>query len=354
MKKMVFVTGSMGRGGAERVISLLSDYYAQKGWSVSIAMLLHNITDGYTMNPDVQIVNLSQENMNAVIAIPLVAYRLRKYFLQQSPDIVVSFMAQNTLICGLATVGLKMRFITSERIDPAIVHRNRIYRAILNKVYAQCDRTIMQTQRAWSYFPEKVRRNSIIIPNPISVKAVAAPEHRHRIVTAGRLEKQKNQTMLIDAFAELQRQNPEYTLDIFGEGTLRDELQAHIEQLGLMDYVNLRGSVSNLHEQMADAEIFVLPSNFEGLSNALLEAMMMGLPCIATNCAGCDEVIEDGVNGLLVPVGDTEALKKALLHLANNEEYTRRLGQKAAESTTKFEVNCVINMWCNAIEGARE
>lgn len=351
MKSILFVTGSMGRGGAERVISLLSKYYAENGWTVTIAMLLHSIADGYQLHRNVKIVDLSQKKMNATISIPFVASRLRRHIKQNRPDVIVSFMAQYTVICGIACAGLKVRLITSERIDPAMVHRNFIYRIALNRIYSKCERTVLQTKRAWAYFPESVQKNSTIIPNPISVNTYATEERKKRIVTAGRLEKQKNQAMLIDAFAKLYQQKSEYTLDIFGEGTLKNQLQAQIDQLGMTEHITLCGSVSNLHEQIADAEIFVLPSDFEGLSNALLEAMMMGLPCIATNCAGCDEVIEDGVNGVLIPVGDVQALEKALLQLANNEEYARRIGQKAAESIEKCKVDNVIDMWRDAIEG---
>jgi len=353
MKKIVFVTGAMGRGGAERVISLLSDYYANKGWAVSIAMLLHDITDGYAINPNVQIVDLSQKNMAAILAIPFVAGRLRKYVLQQQPDVVVSFMAQNTLICGLAWAGIKVRLIASERIDPSMVHRNRIYRAILNKIYSQCDRTILQTQRAWAYFPKSVRSNSVIIPNPIQVHSLAAQKWRKRVVTAGRLVDQKNYAMLIEAFHGFHSHYPDYCLDIYGEGPNRKSLENQIQKLGLADCVHLKGSSPKLHEDIADAAMFVLSSSFEGLSNALLEAMMMGLPVISTNCAGADEAIQDGVNGLLVPIKDKAAMISAMSTMAGDEERMRRLGAAARkDALNRYSLEHVISRWAAVIEGS--
>lgn len=353
MKKIVFITGSMGRGGAERVISLLSDYYADKGWAVSIAMLLHDLTDGYAIHPDVQILDLSQKNMPAVIAIPFVAKRLRKYVLQQQPDVIVSFMAQNTLICGLACVGVKGRLIASERIDPSMVRRNRIYRAILNRIYAHCDRTILQTQRAWAYFPKSVQCNSIIIPNPIQVHSLAAKEWRKRIVTAGRLVHQKNHAMLIEAFHDFRDKYPDYCLDIYGEGPNRKSLENQILELGLADCVHLKGSSPKLHEDIADAAMFVLSSSFEGLSNALLEAMMMGLPVISTNCAGADEAIQDGVNGLLVPIKDKAALTAAMSAMASDEERMRQFGAAARrDALDRYCMENVIGKWAAVIEGS--
>lgn len=350
MKKITFVTGAMGRGGAERVISLLANYYSDMGWNVSICMLLHP-TVAYELLDNVRVVDLSNEKVRAVLDIPRMALVLRRYLKTEKPDVLVGFLRQIIPVIHMASSGLKMRRVYSERNDPAALRSNAVYEKLLIRAYARCDRTVLQTKRARDYFPEKVQRNSVIIPNPISVKTQAAPERRARIVTAGRLEKQKNQAMLIRAFAALHEQHPEYTLDIYGEGGLRGELQGHIDALGLADCVHLPGNVPDIHEQMADAEMFVLSSDFEGLSNALLEAMMMGLPCIATNCAGCDEVIEDGVNGLLIPVGDTQTLADALLRMAGDKAAAREMGQKAAASTEAYRLEHVMDLWRKAIEG---
>lgn len=350
MKKIVFVTGSMGRGGAERVISLLSGHYCARGWDVSILMLLHSAVK-YTLDERVKIVDLSNDKRRAVLDMPRLIREVRRYAAENRPDVMVCFMAQNCIICDLACHGLGTRMVLSERIDPASVKRNPVYRLLLERAYARSAVTVLQTQRAFRYFPERVQRNSVIIPNPISVRTQAAATSRPRIVTAGRLVRQKNHRMLIDAFAALHEKHPEYTLDIYGDGPLHGELQAQIDALRLAEAVRLPGNVPDVHEQMADAEMFVLPSDFEGLSNALLEAMMMGLPCIATSCAGCDEAIADGVNGLLIPVGDTQALTAAMLRLAEDAQARRRMGEKAREASAAYEVDAVIGQWRQAIEG---
>lgn len=349
MQKILFVTGSMVRGGAERVISLLSARYAQLGWEVSIAMLLHDRVE-YALDSRVQVINLSDETVSAVRNIPRLMGSLRKLVKSQKPDAVVAFMAPICLIAGLACKGLKTRLILSERNDPS-VGRSAPMKMLLNHLYGSCDLTVLQTKRVQAFFPEKVRRNSVIIGNPIAVKCAAADTRKKRIVTAGRLENQKNQAMLIDAFAAVAGQHPEYTLDIYGEGRLAEQLQRQIDGLGLADRVKLRGNVPDIHEQMADAEIFALPSDYEGLSNALLEAMMMGLSCVATDCAGCDEVIEPGVNGLLIPVGDTQAMAQALLEMIRQPDKTRAMGEAAQKTAEGFAVEAVIGQWRKAIEG---
>lgn len=350
-KTILFVTGSMGRGGAERVISLLSDYYIEKGWSVTIAMLLHDKKDGYQLNSSIKIVNLSIRNIKAVFVIPLIAIKLRQLINDIKPDAIACFMAQNTLICGMACIGIPVRMIASERIDPSMVHRNLIYRVLLHHIYAKCDCTILQTRKAWSYFPKKVQNNSMIIPNPIKVSCIAHDHWNKRIVTAGRLELQKNHSLLINAFSEFHRIYSKYVLDIYGEGSKYDDLKRQIHKLGLDDCVSLKGSSPRIHEEIADAAMFVLSSNFEGLSNALLEAMMMGLPVISTNCAGADEAIQNGVNGYLVPTNDIEALTNAMLKMAGNENEMRKLGREARKDALKrYSVDSVIDQWDHIID----
>lgn len=350
MKKIAFVTGSMGRGGAERVISVLANHYAAQGYDVQILMLLHKQVE-YELDSRIKVRDLSNESKNATLDMPRMISAVRRFVKTEKPEAVVAFMAQICLVTGLACMGLPTRLILSERIDPAAVKRGKFYEKILFGLYARADKLVLQTKRARDYFPENVRKNSQIIPNPIAVKCLAQPRRKHRIVTAGRLNPQKNQAMLIRAFASVHKNHPEYTLDIYGEGALQETLQQLISSLGLEQAITLKGNVLGIHEAMADAEIFVLPSDFEGLSNALLEAMMMGLCCIATNCAGCDEVIENGENGILIPVGDQNALEKALEQLIADPELTQKLGENAKETSSQYAVDAVIEKWHKAIEG---
>ena len=350
MKQIVFLTGAMSRGGAERVISLLSAHYVQLGWRVRILMLLHDRVE-YDLDPAVEVLNLSNDKVKAVLDMPRLMGKVRSFVKKEKPDAVVAFMAPICLIAGFACRGLKTRLVVSERIDPALDPRNPVFRKLLNDVYAKADLTVFQTERAKNYFPEKIRSNSVIIPNPIAVKCTATQQRSHRIVTAGRLMPQKNQKMLIDAFAKFHDSYPAYKLDIYGEGPLQAELQQRIDSLGLTDAITLRGNVSNIHQEIADAEMFVLSSDFEGLSNALLEAMMMGHACISTNCAGSDEAIQNGENGLLVPVGDQQALTAAMEQLAADPELAAKLGNAAKETAQQYTVDRVIDKWRKAIEG---
>lgn len=350
-KRILFVTGSMGRGGAERVISLLSDYYVNKGYKVDILLLLHSNASGYRLNPNVGIIDISNDTRKALLDIPRLIIVTRKILRKVNPDTIVCFMAQNILITGLANLGLHYKLIVSERIDPAAVKRNFLFKLILNRIYATCDKTIFQTKRARSYFPKKVQANSVIIPNPVSVECFAKDTPVPKIVTAGRLTEQKNQALLINAFFNIVKVHPEFELYIYGVGPQKEALESLINNLGLNETVRLMGNSDHLHKDISDASLFVLPSNFEGLSNVLLESMMMGIPTISTDCAGSDEVIVDGYNGLLVPVGNQEKLETAIINVIEDRSLARNLSKNGKKDVLKnYSINNIIAEWNKVIE----
>ena len=349
MKTIVFVTSAMGRGGAERVISILAEHYRKKGYKVYIVMLWHNIV-GYELHSDIEIVDMSLEGGITLKNLPKQIKNLKKFLKELKPQVVLSFIYINNVVTYFATKRLNLRFIPSERNDPSLEKRNFLLRYLINKSYTKSNITIQQTERSKNYFPKKVRKNSVVIPNPISVKTVVQDKREKLVVTAGRLEPQKNHKMLINAFAKFNKIHPDFKLIIYGEGSLREELENQIQTLGLTERVLLPGNVENIHEKMSNALIFALSSDFEGLSNALLEAMMMGLTCVSTNCAGADEAIENGVNGILVPIKDEEAFSKCLCELAENEEYCLSLGEKARETSQRYSFDNVLSLWDAVVE----
>ena len=348
--KITFVSGAMGRGGAERVISILSNHYSAQGHDVEICTVLHSNIE-YKLDDSIKVTDLSRDSVGLKKDFFPLLCRIRKHIKKTSPDVVVSFMAQIAFLVGLAIKGLKVRHVVSERIDPSMVKRGKIYESVLHHVYATSEKVVLQTKRAYNYFPAKVQRKSTIILNPIEVKAYASTEKSMRIVTAGRLEAQKNHKMLINAFEALKDKYPEYILDIYGQGSLHNELQQYIANKNLENRVFLKGNSPVIHEEIASAELFILPSNFEGLSNALLEAMMMGLPVISTACSGSDETIIDGENGMLVPVGDESSLVRVIDRVLSDSDLRRKIGDGARLSAEQFKTENVIKMWDGVILG---
>ena len=349
MSKIAFVIGGMSRGGAERVISILANHYAESGWDVDIVMLLQNKV-AYELNNKIRLVDMTMKTQNKIAGAPRWVWSFRNYAKKNNPDIIVSFVARINIVVLLATAGMDKKIIVSERNDPAMDGRSRFLDSLTKVLYKKARKIIFQTRRAAGHFEGEILENSVIIPNPIAVRCFAQDESKHKIVSVGRLAEQKNHKMLIEAFSEVAERHPDYELWIYGEGNLRDELGTIISEHHLEGKVFLPGNIPDIHQKIADAEMFVLSSDYEGLSNALLEAMMMGLPCISTNCAGSDEYIKDGVNGLLVPVGDKGKMARAIERLIEDDVLRTSIGKAGKKSVEQCDSQIVMKKWCETIE----
>ena len=211
------------------------------------------------------------------------------------------------------------------------------------------DDIVFQSEYVRQMYSGRIRRHGHVIPNPINLDVKAASERKHRIVTMGRLNFQKNHRLLIRSFGRFHTDFPDYTLSVYGDGELKDELSALIADLGLQKYVFLEGNRVDVHECIRDAEMFVLSSDFEGLSNALLESMTMGIACISTACEGSMDVIHNGKNGLLVPIGDEEKLAEAMCMLAGDPAFREKLESQAAADAAVFSVKAVTEQWTGFI-----
>lgn len=349
MKKIVFVLGSLGRGGAERVISILSRDYAEKGWETSICLLLSNRVD-YSIHESTKICDFSGGNGSRLKKLPYWLKSIRSYVKKEKPDVVVSFAARINVIVQIACLGLNQRIILSERNDPQYDGRGFITKSLTNILYPHASAIVFQTNRVKKQFGKKIQKKGVVIPNPIDVSVHTENTNIDKIVSVGRLTTQKNQKMLINAFADLLKVFPSKELWIYGDGELRKELEQQITSLGIEGKVHLPGNIPDIHEQIKDAALFVLSSDYEGLSNALLEAIVMGLPCISTNCAGADEYIIDHKNGLLVQVGDENGLSNAMIELFENNALREKCAQNAQQINDKITKHHVLELWHEAID----
>lgn len=343
-QRIGFVIGEMGRGGAERVISILANDYAKKGWTVDILMLLDNRCE-YELHENVELKPICDKSKSGIRQFPFWLHEIRSYVKDNQPDRIVSFIARINIITLFSCLGLKQNIIVSERNDPAADGRSILVKLATYLLYPMADHVVFQTRWAQSCFPTTIHNKSVIIPNPISVTVQASPEKKRKIVSVGRLDEQKNHEMLIRAFKRVHDFYPEYSLYIYGEGILREKLMAQIEQSHLSSAVFLPGSIANIHEEMADATMFVLSSNYEGLSNALLEAMMMGLPCISTNCAGSNEIIDNGKNGMIIPIKGEDALVETMCSLITNSDLARKIALGAEDKSLEYRTTSVVEKW---------
>jgi GalNAc-alpha-(1->4)-GalNAc-alpha-(1->3)-diNAcBac-PP-undecaprenol alpha-1,4-N-acetyl-D-galactosaminyltransferase len=348
-KRIVFLIGSMGRGGAERVISILANHYSGKGWKVDIILLLNNRCE-YELNKNVSIIPICNQTKTRLRQLPNWISSIRKYVKENKPDRIVSFIARINIITIISCIGLKQSITVSERNDPTKDGRGILVKIGTNLLYPFSNKVVFQTKWAQSCFSNRVQRKSVVISNPVHVLFEEKEKKCKKIVSVGRLIEQKNHSLLINAFKIVHNLYPEYKLYIYGEGRLRDSIERQIDELELTNFVFLPGNVSEVHKRISDAEMFVLSSDYEGLSNALLEAMMMGLPIISTNCAGANEIISNNQNGLLVELGDCNQLAQAMIQLINDKKVAKILGEKGKKAVEYMKTENIITNWEQTIE----
>lgn len=347
INKITFILGSMAGGGAERVISNLAEYYYEKNKKVQIITLLNDRVD-YKLPEGIELKYINTDNVKSIYKPFMMLWNLRKYIKSERPSVMISFFAKINIIVLLASIGLKIPVFISERNDPKEDNRGTIVKCLTFLLYPLSKGVIFQTNHAKNCFPKYIRRKSTIIPNPVNIK-IDFPYGKQRnkiIIAVGKLMEQKNHKLLINSFSKFVKSFPEYQLHIYGDGELKGKLQKMINEKKLNDKVFLKGRTFGIFEAIYNADLFVLSSNYEGLSNALLEAMMLGTPVISTDCAGSNEIITDGINGKLVKVGDTSGLSNAIIYMIDNYDNALLMANNAKEKIEKnFSQDVVLKKW---------
>lgn len=353
MKEIVVVTPHLGNGGAERVLSELMSEWTRMGKKISVIQTNANrYGNDYEFSQKINVINLTTTGgkfRRAKQALELCKI-LSKY-----PDAtVVSFVNTAILVCGIASFIFKNKLIFSERCDPARTPDKKIQRIVRDKIFKRADACVFQTTMARKHFPKSVQRKGVIIKNPINP---LLPEpyrgiRKKTIIAACQLTDQKNIPMLIHAFAKFYESNKDYRLEIYGRGVREAELRELIKTLGLENHAFLMGFSDDIYKQMKDCAMYVSSSDYEGISNAMLEALGLGLPSICTDCpvGGPREIIEDGINGLLVPVGDAEALCEAMKKIADDSAFAERLSENAVKVRDKFAISEVAREWLQLMD----
>lgn len=344
-KRLVFFIGTLGNGGAERVVSILTRHLANTGISVEL-VLYYDSEPFYEIHPDVRVTYIERETQSKNLLTNLLW--LRRY-IKKNADLVISFLAQFNMLALVAAFATGIPVVVADRNDPRHMPMQAPLRIARNLLYHLADQVIVQTNHNKIYFSKALQKNCKIIYNPIDLgekKGLALrTDKNRRIVSVARLMKQKNQLMLIDAFSRIKKAFPEYTLTIYGDGPFRDRLEQRIEELGLCDSVLLPGRIQNVFDCIADAELFVLSSDFEGMPNALIEAMCLGLPVVSTAVSGATDLIEDGKNGLLTPVGDTEQLTACITRMLEDAQLRQDCAEEALALNQQLCVENIISQW---------
>lgn len=341
--KIAIYNTSIAGGGAERFSVLLANGLSDR--RCDVYLLTGAIEDDeYVIGEKVHRIVL-HDKLNFISNI----IALRNYLNKNSIDVCIAVGIYPNLVAAAAnSFCLKTRIVLCERNAPKEDHlswRSKLLRALL---YWRGDAFVFQTPGARDYYSKSIQRRSIIIPNPIRG---GLPQrslvHEKHIVAVGRLKPQKNYPLLLDSFADVCKKNTEYTLHIYGRDYMNSTLYLYAKKLGIADRVVFEGFSLNVHESIKNSDIFVMTSDFEGLPNALMEAMAMGFPVISTDCppGGPRMLIKNGENGLLVPVGDRLALSNAIISCIKNLEMKELLAQNAQKIYNVYSVPNIIDKW---------
>lgn len=345
---IIFISNEVANGGAGRVISELANSLAGRGYSVSVYSY-NNRYESYPLDRSVQQIFLKIRYKQTMINKLDRIRQLRKVFKNNPGAAIIAFeyfVNMQTLIAGF---GLKNTIIISERNDPAQQDDRKIIKYMRSFLYRFADVLVCQTPEAKAYFPKAIQRKTVIIANPVK-EGLPSPirgERKKEIVNFGRLEKQKNLPLLIDAFALLHKNYPEYTLSLYGDGSEKNQIEKYIEKRSLQNCIFLYPSIPDIHEKTKDCAMFVSSSDYEGLSNSMIEAMALGLPCIVTDCpcGGGRMMISSYENGILVPVRDVEAMYKAMKYVIENPGKAVYMSENAAKLRSDLAIDKIAAEW---------
>lgn len=359
--KICFFIWGLRAAGAERVLSFLANAWSAKGWEVVILTMEDGRAEPfYPLDPAIEIrpLDLLADSSSPIAGLLHNLHRvraLRREIRALRPSVVVSFIDKANVLAVLATRGLGIPVVISERTDPSRRTLGRLWNTLRDLAYPRADAVVFQSQAVREWFPPRVREKGVVIPNPVpEPPAGPGPEPGRRrplrLVAIGRLFPVKGFDLLLCAFAMAEARVPGWTLDIWGEGPERGALEELIRTLGLSDRVRLPGLTDRPFEVLRGADLFVLPSRAEGFPNALVEAMACGLPVVCTDFGGAArEIVRDGIDGRLVPAEEPSALAAALTDLMSDPEARARLSARAGDVVARFSCERVLGLWEGAL-----
>jgi GalNAc-alpha-(1->4)-GalNAc-alpha-(1->3)-diNAcBac-PP-undecaprenol alpha-1,4-N-acetyl-D-galactosaminyltransferase len=363
MRIMLAIT-TMNAGGAERVAATMLNYWARTSNRVALLTIYSTQNDFYYLDNRVHRIALGQNRatrnwwefvVNSLRRVKQIRAAIRAF----KPDVVISFLDITNIRVLLAAVGLDVPVVVEEHIDPRQNSIGRVAGCLRRLLYPRAHRLVVLTPAIVGWARRIAKRDAVcVIPNPISEQfcgcgTAESEDDARTVVAMGRMEPQKGFDLLLVAFARCVQKHPTWQLRIFGEGSQRPRLAGLAAGLGIADRVRLENTVREPEKVFRKSSLFVLSSRFEGFPMVLLEAMATGLPVVSFDCpTGPREMIRDGVDGVLVPPGDTEALASAMARLMGNESERRVLGSRATEVVERFGLARVMAIWDELLEKA--
>lgn len=389
-KRIAFYIGGLAMGGAERVICSLAEYFNSVGYEVFMVTKLKDEKEYELSNEIKRIIadiTPDEAKRNRLYNLYARVKKLSDIWRDIKPDIILSFIRKNNLMALVSAFFLNIPVIVSVRSAPERELSGRGMKFLSFLLFRKAAGVVVLTNDAKKFFPKNIQKKVVIMPNGISkgfireldeLKAKPSIENSAEykesvatnikyqelatephvgkekyILTVGRIDDNKNQRLLVEAFSIIAPQYQDWSLIICGDGEKKENLKAFVKEIGLDKRVIFTGEVSDVPNRMRNAQIFALPSKVEGMPNALIEAMVMGMACISTDCpcGGPKDLIDaNGENGILVPVGDVQAMAGALDKLMADGTLCKNMGKQASKLIERVHPDKVNLMWQEYVE----
>lgn len=344
MKKILLAIGSLTGGGAERVVSVWANQLSRKGYEVSV--LVYGRSEGeYPIDNSVNIVSIAPTNSQFL----KLSYferlkRMRTSIKGIAPDITINFLPRMQIWMMFATFGMKLKRVETVRVSPWVICRNsKLEKFLWKNCFPKADKVIVQTAEQADFFSKKVQKKCVVIPNPVAEQyrensKTSYKEKNEEFIAVGRITSQKNYEMMFKAFAKVAQKSPNIRLSVFGTGELEESLNSLISELDMNQNIKLMGRSDNIPQELHSRDVFLMSSDFEGMPNALAEAMATGLVCVSTDCkTGPKDLIDDGKNGFLVPTGDVDKFTEVIGRICDmTKTESEKLGKAAREKILSF------------------
>lgn len=350
--RVLMLISSLHAGGAERVTIDLASYLASRGHEVHLMIARRsNRTPEVYLLPRGVSCHWARWGVENKVSRQVANYLLLKKLLHKlDPDWIMSLGAQYRLM-SISGVFDSYKVLLSERNYPPKRYLGGEL-GFIKEVYGRATKVVFQTEEIAECFPDLPHDKVRVIPNAIRFGNVRWKGcDSKKVAFVGRLVEQKNPEMLLRAFSLFHAEHPDYRLHIYGDGPLGEKMKELSRALGTGETVVFHGQVTGVDEELSTSHMYVSTSNFEGISNSMLEALAMGVPAVCTDCAGGGArlAIDDGVNGLLVPCGDARALAAAMDRIAGSTELADSLSAHAVESSRRFSEDRIYPLWEEAL-----
>ena len=355
IKKIGFVISSLHKGGAERVASILANCWIEKGYEVTFFLTTKVSGSQYSLNKNIKVIEIVDNNFVRLIP-SLKINRLINEIEKEKPDILVSFLIAPMYYASCASKELQIPLVCSERNDPSM-SGNFIYKVMKSIAFKRADYVVFQGEQAQSYFKKDIIDKSSIIINPCLVEKVTSKTTAKTIIAAGRLTDQKGFDVLITAFNDIIKSHPDYNLKIYGDGVMKNDLEKMIQNLELQNSVSILPFSDSLHQEMASSSMFVSSSRYEGMPNVLCEAMLLGLPVVATNCpiGLSKEIVFEHKNGEICNFDNSIELSNSIMCVLNNlTSYNKNAKELVPYYEKLLDPSQIADKWLDVLNIARE